>query len=174
MIVKLLLITIIVLGMLSCDIQGTLDDAYSDVYNAYYETFQCASEFYYEQLCEYDIPCMGFKTVKDVFDWVASNITYHQESGNEWQTPEETFYSRRGDCEDFALLVLYFLREELHYSYDDLHVMLGYGVINHAWVSIEGLWYEPQSGKYSPHYTDKYDEIFQYSYTDAMLMAHIM
>ena len=38
-------------------------------------------------------------------DWVASHITYSQDSYYRWQTPVETLTRRTGNCKDFAVLL---------------------------------------------------------------------
>ncbi len=38
-------------------------------------------------------------------EWVLENVEYVADEEDEWQTPEETYRLRTGDCEDFALLI---------------------------------------------------------------------
>src|SRR4030042_1963237 len=50
-----------------------------------------------------------FTSVNDAWYWISRNIAYvGDEDGGGKQTPEETYARRKGDCEDFALLLAYF------------------------------------------------------------------
>lgn len=42
---------------------------------------------------------------KKICDDVRRRVRYRKENGDEWQTPEKTLKTGRGDCEDFAILV---------------------------------------------------------------------
>jgi len=56
-------------------------------------------------------------TIKDAVFYVAQNIKYEIDlaSGNEdyWQTPEQTYTLKTGDCEDRAILLMYILKDKL-------------------------------------------------------------
>lgn len=54
--------------------------------------------------------------IQDINTYVNSSIDYVEDINNQgvtdyWQTPEETLRSKRGDCEDFALLKASMLSE---------------------------------------------------------------
>jgi hypothetical protein len=55
----------------------------------------------------------GVTTVDEAYMWVVRNIEYAVVFRYRTQSPEETFASRRGDCDDKALLLMYILWEEL-------------------------------------------------------------
>ncbi|MEW5937912.1 MAG: transglutaminase domain-containing protein [Candidatus Thermoplasmatota archaeon] len=41
-----------------------------------------------------------------IFDYVSATITYEEEDGGDcWKSPAETLLSRRGDCEDYSILL---------------------------------------------------------------------
>jgi hypothetical protein len=60
---------------------------------------------------EQNIP-LSFTTIDGAWRWVSSNIRYASDGGtDEWQTPEETYARRAGDCEDYTILMLYFIKD---------------------------------------------------------------
>jgi hypothetical protein len=95
------------------------------------------------------IPDLGLQTVEQVMQWTAENITYVWDRDvhdrlDEWQLPHQTYLWGAGDCEDFSILALYLLDKEL-----GIHgkLELGHnGVEGHAWVSVNGQHWEPQTG----------------------------
>jgi predicted transglutaminase-like cysteine proteinase len=85
-------------------------------------------------------------------DWVGTNIQYRYDSeayGREhWQLPKETISMRRGDCEDFSILLCSLLRAD-GWSSNNAFVIVGENNgAYHAWVRIiwNGIEYniEPQ------------------------------
>jgi hypothetical protein len=57
-----------------------------------------------------------FVSLSDVFSWCLFNITYISDEEkwyrmDYWQYPAVTYADRSGDCEDIALLEMYFFRE---------------------------------------------------------------
>lgn len=77
-----------------------------------------------------------------ILDWVKNNIDYEEDSFlhnkiEYWQLPRETLASRKGDCEDQALLLCSMLRAK-GYSTDEVYVILGFGEdTGHAWVTLK-------------------------------------
>jgi hypothetical protein len=51
------------------------------------------------------------KTPQDLGNWLEANFTYQAEKGEYWKTPEETVRDKGGDCEDFAILADYILKD---------------------------------------------------------------
>lgn len=51
-----------------------------------------------------------FSSVQDVVGWTSQNLTWKYE-GIHWNTPDETYDTRTGDCKAYALLAMYFLHE---------------------------------------------------------------
>jgi len=95
------------------------------------------------------IPTMGFQTVRETIEWIHENIIYTSDGAkDEWSLPHETYLKRAGDCEDVAILAMYFIKTELKresffeggYYYDN---NIRYG---HAWVSVNDIPWEPQQG----------------------------
>jgi hypothetical protein len=85
-------------------------------------------------------------------DWVASHITYSQDSYYHWQTPAETLEKRSGNCKDFAVL-LCALSRAAGVPAGDIYVAIGKDRSNrsHAFIIekwLFGRWQviEPQVG----------------------------
>jgi len=85
-------------------------------------------------------------------DWVASHITYSQDSYYHWQTPAETLEKRSGNCKDFAVL-LCTLSRAAGVPAGDIYVAIGKDRSNrsHAFIIekwLLGRWQviEPQVG----------------------------
>jgi len=84
--------------------------------------------------------------------WVASRITYSQDSYYHWQTPAETLEKRSGNCKDFAVLLCTLLRAS-GVPPGDVFVAIGKDRNNksHAFIIekwLQGRWQviEPQVG----------------------------
>jgi hypothetical protein len=50
-----------------------------------------------------------FQSPAEAVRWVSDNMTY--KVSPLWQTPEQTYQLRTGDCADYSLLAMYFLHE---------------------------------------------------------------
>lgn len=99
----------------------------------------------------FDVPSTGADTHLGTVEWVAENIDYSINNGvyspHYWQNPEETYTIGSGDCEDLAIIALYL-------AYLDHGVkgflIAGYfredPMFGHAWVEIDGAWYDPMTG----------------------------
>jgi len=101
----------------------------------------------------FNIPATGATTAYEVCRWVDTRVWYLEDTIHDmpeyWQSPDQTWEWRRGDCEDYALLVMYLLHRDLGGwpemaigGYDD-----GVDVWGHGWVIYAGRWYEPQTGQ---------------------------
>lgn len=96
-----------------------------------------------------EIPNMGFETTQEVLDWVATNVRYtddviHYPQTEYWQSALQTYVWKFGDCEDFTILAMYLLN-----SHFGMKPRMATGYLNgggHAWLEINGVWYEPQDG----------------------------
>jgi hypothetical protein len=58
-----------------------------------------------------------FSTLDEAWYWISRNVAYKRDWEvhgiiDEWQTPEQTYYRRTGDCEDIAGLLGYFAKEQ--------------------------------------------------------------
>ena len=89
---------------------------------------------------------------RKIQDWVASQISYSQDSYYYWQTPAETLSKRTGNCKDFAVL-LCTLSRAAGVPAGDIYVAIGKDRSNksHAFIIerwLLGTWQviEPQVG----------------------------
>ena len=89
---------------------------------------------------------------RKIQDWVASHISYSQDSYYYWQTPAETLSKRTGNCKDFAVL-LCTLSRAAGVPASDIYVAIGKDLSNksHAFIIekwLLGRWQviEPQVG----------------------------
>jgi hypothetical protein len=94
------------------------------------------------------IPSSGAMTPYAVCHWVDARVRYLGDAIHDkldyWQSPDQTWEWKAGDCEDYALLVMYVMHRDLG-GWPKLacgKVPGGY----HAWVEYEGEQYEAQSG----------------------------
>lgn len=102
---------------------------------------------------------------------VQSNVEYASDSWQYgaieyWATPEETWQSGLGDCEDYAILTLYLLERDF-----DIKGALVFGTNffsgeGHAWIRVDGQDYEPQVASYAG--TISYENIRVLEYNEAM------
>ena len=100
---------------------------------------------------EFDIPDLGIETLDDALCWVAHNITYVSDEIHDrlitkyWQDPYQTYIWRTGDCEDHAILLMFFMYRDLGL---DPEMIIGYYIDDegnreyHAWVRVGGRDYE--------------------------------
>jgi len=92
--------------------------------------------------------------VKSLLQWVTNNITYFSDMtlkgvGEYWQDPEETYYSKKADCEDGALLLRCMCRiagipdYKIKLVTGNIKNLSGSGIIGHAYLLYlhEGEWY---------------------------------
>lgn len=123
----------------------------------------------------YNVPAIQYQepTVRGVALWVASWVTYTSDleqygEREEWATPEQTYWSRKGDCEDYTLLLMYLLHRDLRLNPRMvIGELYGYG---HAWVDIGGEWWEATAGCRIDNRTG-YVKKNSLGYADALGMA---
>lgn len=97
------------------------------------------------------IPDLGLETTEEVMQWVSQNITYKSDGiRDEWQEPHETYNSRTGDCEDFAILALYLMGR------GNMETGTNRNKGGHAWVSVDGQHWEPQTGMVDQDLPNRY------------------
>lgn len=95
-----------------------------------------------------EILATGAGSPQGIGRWLAINVEWvndeiHDET-EYWQSPDQTYQWRSGDCEDFAILMLYLLRFELgEKGQMVVGTIQGSG---HGWVRYQGVDYEPQGG----------------------------
>ena len=96
------------------------------------------------------IPDLGITTVEGAMRWVAAEIAYeltvHPLSGKQYlQPPEQTYWTRTGDCADIPVLALYLIHRDVGI---DGTMAIGYHQdIPHAWVYVDGHHWEPQTAE---------------------------
>jgi hypothetical protein len=107
-----------------------------------------------------------FKTVHEAWIWIARNVEYVSDRdvhGKEeyWQYPWETYQMKTGDCEDYAILFMYFM-EDMGIKSEFIAIEIeGYGF--HAAVCVNDQILSPQQyGRY--HYVEEDDIINRFSY----------
>lgn len=107
-----------------------------------------------------------FETPEEVMEWVALNIKYKSDSwiprNDYWQSPDQTYEWRTGDCEDYAILFAYFVHE------------LGYDPVltateTHAMTRIGNIVYDV-GGNYTIDLS-KVDVIFEIEYNELIYMT---
>jgi len=92
------------------------------------------------------IPDLGLTSVQEVMRWVAGEIIYmpDRERMREeyWQSPQETYCWRTGDCEDSCILAMYLIHRDIGLVGQ---LVLGrYRNGSHGWVYVDGHQWEPQ------------------------------
>jgi hypothetical protein len=117
---------------------------------------------------------MSFSSMEEVYVYVTENVRYKSDlavHGQEeyWQAPMETLERGTGDCEDFAILVGYFL-EKMGYSVRVVGVETWYGS-NHAILKVNGILYESLTYMLYPEYLIK-RVIHTWSMDDAYLRCN--
>ena len=84
--------------------------------------------------------------LKSAWRWVANNIEYKIDTlewfqYDDWQSAEETLQKRKGDCEDFCILLGEFLHR---LGYETALIIIPRGDGYHAILQVGGLFIEPQ------------------------------
>lgn len=116
-----------------------------------------------EQLYGMDLISMlgySFDSVSEIGVWLYYCVQYQSDiihDENEyWQSPDQTFVWRTGDCEDLAVLMMYFIHKELG-GWPQLVLGTAWGG-GHSWVEYDGRWYEAQYGAditSNPNYVER-------------------
>lgn len=124
-------------------------------------------EFEYVQFN--NIPPIGLTSIEETMEWVSDNIKYTPEEIHYFQSPGETYDLMAGDCEDITALCMYLIKVELH---TDSVMLLGWnGFSGHAWVEVNGQWWEPQSALRCESYANVYTTIERWHYPETMWRA---
>lgn len=118
-----------------------------------------------------NIPTLGLTTVPEVMQWVSLHIDYKSDEGHYFQSPGETYDLLTGDCEDFAGITMYLLRNELGL---DPMMVSGYmtgETSGHMWVNVNEEWWEPNGAYRCEHYITRYNNIAYWGYAQTMWRA---
>lgn len=119
-----------------------------------FSLIECQQYFYLFIDPDYDphydiIKSIKAKSIDDISLWIAYNINYIgdeiHDTDDYWQSPDQTYVWKCGDCEDYAILFMYFIRWELSGEKPEL-VIGTYGENGHAWIKYNEIQYEPQNG----------------------------
>lgn len=78
----------------------------------------CSDEQYHEEIGEihnYNFPnSIEVENIADTIYWVRFYLSYKVDVVGDWQTPEESYLLETGDCEDYAILIMYLLIDKLN------------------------------------------------------------
>ena len=85
---------------------------------------------------------VSFDTVEEAWTWVSWNVVYEKDPTNIWQFPQTTYWRKKGDCEDMAMLFAHFLEEM---GIDAEIIIYDAGDYNHAIVRANNIYYEPSA-----------------------------
>lgn len=110
-------------------------------------------------------------TYQEARSLVQDNITYLYDAEDDWQSPQKTWATKTGDCEDFALLLAYFLKN-MGYSPEILMVELG-TLDWHVIVRVDGKYIEPQVSYWDYDDFDTSTIVHVYSYEEALKLCDI-
>lgn len=123
----------------------------------------------------YNIPPIDYGTadVEHIARWVADWVQYtsdreHYGEREEWATPEQTYWARRGDCEDYALLLMYLVHRDTGIE-SRMIVGKAYGY-GHAWVQVGADWWEATAGCRIVNRA-RYKKDYSLDYADAIGIA---
>ena len=126
---KRLLLFLILILLVSCKPWWNVDDDYDPIFP--------------------EILSIDASSPQDIGLWLYYNIDYVGDAIHDmneyWQSPDQTYQWRSGDCEDFAVLMMYMIRQELG-GWPELGKGKYYGT-GHGWVVYEGRWFEAQYGR---------------------------
>lgn len=116
---------------------------------------------------------LDIRTIDGAMSWCADSVTYRSDTeiwgrSEYWQTPQETYNKRTGDCEDYAIMFMQ-LVHELGYK-PELISITQYGS-GHTIVKLNDLYYNVQVKKVYTRIEDVkgYENVREkYSYGETM------
>ena len=106
----------------ACEIVDFISDI-DEVYKTVEEQY-CEGK-YIGKIENYDFPgseeIPEFETIEDAQYYMQDNFEYEKDieqfgQADYWQTPEEFYYNRKGDCEDYVIFLGYLLYFEMQYK----------------------------------------------------------
>ncbi len=80
--------------------------------------------------------------LREAYSWVICNVCYKDDvEGNYWQSPEETYKCKTGDCEDLSIMFMYLA----HCTgiNPELCLVNTFDMLGHAIVRIDNYYYDP-------------------------------
>ena len=96
--------------------------------------------------CNIDIP-NDLDEIQSINTWVNENIVYTPDVLSNYQLPKVTFGRGKGDCEDMAILLMFFIKEQLGIEAQLVIYHIGYGYFLHAIVEYNGAYFDPTIGE---------------------------
>ena len=118
------------------------------------------------------IPKLGLSSIRDISQWIAARTTYKDDGEIQYvQSPLETYQLQTGDCEDYAVFMMYLIHQELG---GEPFLITGMRLdVCHAWVKYNGRYYEAQGGDDVTSNT-KYVPEAEWDYYTTMYHAEVM
>jgi hypothetical protein len=119
---------------------------------------------------------MTFTSLDSLCLWAADSIVYdsdidHWGYSEYWASPEQTFASHKGDCEDKAILFMYFAHST-RLSPDPLLVAVRMsGNTGHALVRVGSVYYDPTYGAWGAWSDLTNPVMYTLNYGEAMYIA---
>jgi hypothetical protein len=59
---------------------------------------------------------IDFENIEHLYAWVAENWNYKSDISNSWQSPDISYQTMTGDCEDQVILFLFLCYEQFNYN----------------------------------------------------------
>lgn len=118
-------------------------------------------------------PPKGCTSPESICRIVRNNISYEEDKQGVWQSPEKTWRRRKGDCEDFALLVTELCKNNGFQAKLRIYFKPGFA-FGHAVVvgRHNDLFWMSSNGSYSSDTYDFYDqEVAKMLETDVHLLT---
>lgn len=107
---------------------------------------------------------------EEAIDWVSTNITYKKDKADYWQLPKQTYKRKKGDCEDFSLLLAYLL--EIEFDIKTKLVLIGKGSGRHILVKYNGIYVDAIHGYSRTKLESGWNIIHTIPYPEAIWMAY--
>lgn len=115
-------------------------------------------------------------SVEDCYSWVAANIFYVPDdrlgSSEYWLYPSQTIKQKKGDCEDFAILLCSLIRAK-GTSAEDVMVVAGLvptngDIAGHAWVELkyQGVWLPLECATRGPQAPPPFDYYLTHTHSE--------
>ncbi len=117
-----------------------------------------------------------FVSMTDLLGWVSTKISYCSDQaawGHEeyWASPQQTFDAHKGDCDDKAILFMYFAyTRDLSRDPYLLGVTLPDGA-GHALVEVSDRCYDPTNGTSYPISSMNYHVLYRLNYGQTLFIA---
>jgi hypothetical protein len=94
---------------------------------------------------------IAINKVNDAMLYLHDNIEYKTDVGDYWQLPEETYNLQSGDCEDQAILFMYFMKTSLNIDTSFIYVEnseYGHALVYPVKFEDEDYYYDPVSNNF--------------------------